>query len=349
VTEPPTSGWPEPAPASLAGPVGAREILWRGLDLNLAASSDVRRASILIGLLGLAAGGPLAAVVIAFGNRLELVNARFDVNGAVALEDLRGLLILVLLIGFGSIVALSIDSQLLAVDVIARRATGRAFVLRSSLEVVRTRFWRLLRANVLIAVILYVPRWVFEQVVAPGGVVRESQFVVLTIIGIVLSIPFAYVATWIVLGQVGARESVRRSWRLARARPPLALVIATVNTLFQTVALFALGSAADILFRIVDALGLTNGSGLGLVPLAVVIGLGIAAAGSLVMTIAALTAGPPVVAFLRLTGDASGLDALRDPDNPFAKPRPVPLVSRPMKIALVAEMVLALLAFGQLA
>ncbi len=78
------------------------------------------------------------------------------------------------------------------------------------------------------------------------------------------------------------------------------------------------------------------------------IGLGIAAAGSLVMTIAALTAAPQVVAFLRLTGDASGLDALRDPDNPFARPRNEPLVSTPMKIALVIELVVALVAIAQL-
>jgi hypothetical protein len=76
--------------------------------------------------------------------------------------------------------------------------------------------------------------------------------------------------------------------------------------------------------------------------------VGIAAAGSLAMTIAALTAGPQVVAFLGLTGDASGLDALRDPDNPFATPRRQPLVSRPMKIALVIEYVLALAALAQL-
>ena len=348
----PTPAPPAPEPAAdepaVAGPVGARDILWRGLDLNLAASRDVREASILVGLLSLAAGGPVAAVLLAFSNRVVDANARLDVEAAIALQGLRGLMVLVLIIGLGAIVALSIDSQLLAVDVIARRATGRPFDLRSSLEIARIRFWRLARANVLIGVILFLPRWAFEQVVAPGGVVRESQFVVLTIVGIILSIPFAYVATWIVLGQVGARESVRRSWRLARTRPSLAVVIAIVNTLFQTVALFALGSAGDVLFRIVDALGLANGTGLGLAPLAVVIGLGIAAAGSLVMTIAALTAGPAVVAFLRLTGDASGLDALRDPDNPFATRRIEPLVSRSMKIALVAELILSVLAIAQL-
>ncbi|HET7031453.1 MAG TPA: hypothetical protein VFI34_13145 [Candidatus Limnocylindrales bacterium] len=344
---------PEPLPesASLRGPVGAREILWKALDLNLAAARDVRRAAILIGLLSLFAVGPLVVAIVAFGTRLDrLAPGGFasELSAISAIQGSRNIVIVVALIALGCLVALSIDSQLLAVDVIARRATGRTFALRPSLEIVRMRFWRLLRANVLIGLILIVPRWVFEQVVAPNGVVRESQFVVLTIIGVVLSIPFAYVATWILLGQVGARESVRRSWRLARARPSLAVVIAVINQLFQAIAIFALGAAAELLLRVVDALGLGNATGLGLLPLAVVIGLGIVAAGSLLVTIAALTAAPPVVAFLRLTGDASGLDVLRDPDNPFAAPRVEPLVTRPMIAALGVELLFGLIAIAQL-
>jgi hypothetical protein len=341
---------PEAAP-SLAGSVGAREILWKGLDLNLAASRDVRAAAILIGLLSLAAAGPLVAAVIAFANRVDrLAPSGFtdDLRVIEAIQGSRNLVLLLLLIALPCLVALSIDSQLLAVDVIARRATGRRFVLRASLAIVRIRFWRLLRANLLIGLILLVPRALIEGFVAPGGVVRESQFLTVTVLGVILSIPFAYVATWIVLGQVGARESVRRSWRMARRRPSLAIVIAIINTLFQTVAIFALGAAADLLFRVADALGLADASGAGLLPLIVVVGLGIAAAGSLVMTIAALTAGPQVVAFLRLTGDAGGLDALEDPDNPFATPRTEPLVTRPMLIALLVELGFAAIAVIQM-
>ncbi len=66
------------------------------------------------------------------------------------------------------------------------------------------------------------------------------------------------------------------------------------------------------------------------------------------VTIAALIVGPQVVAFLRLTGTDAGLTALHDPDNPFATPRVEPLVSRPMKVALVIEAVLAALALVQM-
>ncbi len=342
---------PTPVPEPVAKPVGVVEILGRGLDLNVAASSDVRRVALLIGVLALAAAGPIVAILlIASGQsgELPMIDGQIDFQEVQARNALRGPLELILLIGGLCLVALAIDSQLLAVHVIASRATGRPFVLRPALEVVRLRFWRLARANILVAAILFVPRFVLEQVLAPRGIVIQSQAVVQVLLDLVLSVPFAYVATWVLLGQVGAREAVRRSWRLARARPSLALVIAIVTVGFQTVALVALGSAVDILLGIANALGLDHASGLGYVPLGALFALAIVAAGSLVVTIAALTVGPQVVAFLRLTGADGGLVALHDPDNPFATPRIEPLVSRPMKIALVIEAVLAALALSQL-
>jgi hypothetical protein len=355
--EPPQAG-PSPAepsraePPPLAGPVGPLEIIGRGLDVNVAASSDVRRVAILIGLLALAAAGPIVALELAASGLIGAPSSDGPYSDIVALQGrlnaARILVELSALIGIGCVIALAIDSQLLAVHVIASRATGRAFSLRPALEVVRIRFWRLARANILVGLILFIPRAVIERILAPRGIALQSQSVVQVILDIILSVPFAYLATWILLGQVGAREAVRRSWRLARSRPSLALVIAIVNVAFQTIALVALGSAAEILVRIADALGLDHATGLGIVPLGALLALAIVATGSLVMTIAALTVGPQVVAFLRLTGTDGGLVALHDPDNPFATPRVEPLVSRPMKIALVVEAVLAALAFFQL-
>jgi hypothetical protein len=336
----------------LAGPVGALEIIGRGLDLNVAASSDVRRVAILIGLLALAAAGPIVAFLLAASGGVGGLTVDGQYVDIVALQGrvdtARILAGLSTWIGIGCFIALAIDSQLLAVHVIASRATGRPFSLRPALEVVRIRFWRLARANILVGVILVVPRAVLERILAPRGIALQSQSVVQVVLDVILSVPFAYLATWILLGQVGAREAVRRSWRLARSRPSLALVIAVVNVAFQTIALVALGSAADILIRIAGALGLDRATGLGIVPLGALVALAIIAAGSLVMTIAALTVGPQVVAFLRLTGTDGGLAALHDPDNPFATPRVEPLVTRPMKIALAIEAVLAALALFQL-
>ncbi len=242
------AGEPAAERPPLAGPVGGLEIIGRGLDLNLAASHDVRRVAILIGLLGLAAAGPIVAFVVVASGRgagLPSDGQYVDVIALQARTNIARVLVgLSTWIGFACFVALAIDSQLLAVHVIASRATGRPFSLRPALEVVRIRFWRLARANILVGVILFVPRAVITGILAPRGIALQSQSVVQVVLDIILSVPFAYLATWILLGQVGAREAVRRSWRLARSRPSIALVIAVVNVAFQTIALVALGSAA---------------------------------------------------------------------------------------------------------
>ncbi len=331
---------------------GVREIVSRSLDLNLAASSDVRRTAVLIGLLTLATVGPLIAVVLAIGTRPGgfdwlLVLANGYQPRQVPLDPSAGLLFLVVLaIGAGGLTALSVDSQLLAVIVIASRAVGRPFQLRPALVISRMRFWRLLRANFLIGLILLIPNRVVEQVVSSGGqVTTESQLVILTIIGVILSVPFAYVSSWIILGPVGARESVRRSWRLARSRFRLALVIAIVNTAVATLAGFAIGTGVDVLYRIATFFGLADSAGIGpLVVLLAIVAAGIVALGSLTMTIAALTAGPQVVAFLGLTGDANGLTVVDDPDNPLATPAVEPLVSTPMKAAIAVAAIAGALA-----
>jgi hypothetical protein len=339
--------------AAAAPSLGWRAVLGRGLDLNVAASRLVRGTSIRIGLLVLAAAGPLLLILLAIVQRL----GGLDLNGGVvvqrqilvAIDDAAVPMFVAILIGAYCLAAISIDSQLLSVVLIASTATGRAFDLRAALELVRIRFWRLLRANFLIGLILLVPRWILERVIAPSGVVSEAQFVVLTFVGVLLSVPFAYVSASIVLGAVGARESIRRSWRLARARPSLALLIAIVNVTFQTIAGFALGAGADLLFRLYESLGLDRATGLALfIPLGAILGVAVVAVGSLILTIAALTAAPQVVAFLGLTGFDKGLDALRDPDNPFATPRREPLVTRAMKIGLIVETVFAALAVSRL-
>jgi hypothetical protein len=77
--------------------------------------------------------------------------------------------------------------------------------------------------------------------------------------------------------------------------------------------------------------------------LAAIVALAIVSIGSLVMTIAALTVGPQVVAFLGLTGYSAGLDAGTSAD-PARVLRRAPLVARPMKIALAISFVAAVLA-----
>ncbi len=352
---------PAVAPGRMPQP-SARAVLGQGLDLNVAASKDVRASALLIGLLFVAAAAPLIAIGVALARReggfqwVAFFAQRtwptyLAIDGGTA-----WLIVLAALTSLGCIAALSVDSQLLAVIVIASRATDRAFVLARALAVARQRFWRLVGATFLTGLILALPNWILEGVVAPGGTRTESQFVVLTLIGVVLSVPFAYVAAWIVLGSVGARQSIAQSWRLARMRLRLAILIAIVNIAFQTIAGFAVGAGIDLLARlgILFGLGGTTGSGQ-LVLLAVIVALAIASVGSLTMTISALTSAPQVVAFLGLTGIATGLDDLEDSDDgtsaPVAAPRVsrgAPLVSRPMQVALLAGGIAGSLVFLRL-
>jgi hypothetical protein len=171
----------------------------------------------------------------------------------------------------------------------------------------------------------------------------ETQALLINGLNLLASVPFAYVAAGIVLGGVGAWESIRRSWRLARSRWRLAFLIAIVSTAVAYIAGFALTAGAGVLDRLGAAFGLGTTTGpLQLVVLAVIIAFGLISVGSLVMTIAALTVAPQVVAFLGLTGYSRGLDDAGAGDNPFAQPRIAPLISRPMKVILVINAALTL-------
>ncbi len=344
---PETLPMPAAMPAAMPGTLAT---IGRGLDLNVAASADIRRASVNLGLLSLLSVGPVAALLWAFSDR----QGGFEWFQAVA-RGLRPELVpvgaafaplsaIAAFLGFGCLLALTIDAQLLATVLIGARATGRTTNLRAALRLVRLRFWRYVRASFLIGAILLVPRFLVNQIVMDGqSVGTEAQALVSTAIDLIVSTPFAYVAAGIVLGGVGAQESVRRSWRLSKARWRLAFLIGIVNTGVTYIAGFAVGAGGDILVRLgtVFGLGETMGPGQILV-LAAIIVLAIASIGSLIMSIAALTVAPQVVAFLGLTGYSAGLNAVRDPDdavrdpaNAVASRRAEPLVSSAMVIALV--------------
>ncbi len=327
---------------------GALAIVSRGLDLDVTASRQIRRASLYVGLLSLLCIGPIVAIVWAF----TASQGGFDWIAAISAgetelvpfpvgPDVAWLLPVVILVGIGCLVAVAVDAQLLATVLIGAQATGRRFDLRGGLVLVRHRFWRLVRASVMSLVI---PRLVVQIYVSGGRPVQtETQALLINGLNLLASVPFAYVAAGIVLGDVGAWESIRRSWRLARTRWRLAFVIAIVSTAVTYIAGFALAAGAGVLDRLGAALGLGTTTGpLQLVVLAVIVAFGLISVGSLVMTIAALTVAPQVVAFLGLTGYSHGLDDAGAGDNSFAQPRIVPLISRPMKVILVINAVLML-------
>lgn len=357
VTEPESSPAPPPSAPAVAAMPGVMATVGRGLDLNVAASAEIRRASLYVGLLSLLALGPIAAIGWALSVHegglewLEQIAAGSVATTIPVSSTFELLSFVVLFLGFSCFVAVAVDAQLLAAILIGDRATGRRFDLRAGLALGRLRYWRLIRASLLIGLILLIPRFVINRVVMngePAG--SETQALVSTALEILLSTPFAYVTAGVVLGAVDAREAVRRSWRLARARWRLALLIAVVNTAVSYIAGFALGAGGDILGRLGTAIGVGASMGpLQVVALAAIVAFAIVSIGSLVMTIDALTAGPQIIAFLGLTGYANGLDALKNPDNPLAPRRVEPLIARPMKIALLisgAAAILAVISLG---
>ena len=149
----------------------------------------------------------------------------------------------------------------------------------------------------MIGLILLIPRFLVNQVVMGGRPVgTEAQALIVSAIDILVSTPFAYVAAGIVLGAVGARESIRRSWRLSAARWRLALLIGIVNTAVTYLAGFAVGAGGDILVRLGTAFGLGAATGPAqIVILAAIVAVAIVSIGSLTMTIGALTVGPQIV------------------------------------------------------
>ena len=348
-TPPPSP--PPPSPPIPSEMPGTLATVSRGLDLNVAASREIRRASLYIGLLWLLSIGPIAATLWAFSAKqggfewLQRLARGFRPDFVPVGAGFGEILFVILLIGFGCLVAVAVDAQLLATILIGARATDRRFSLGAAIALVRLRYWRYVRASALVGLILLVPRVLINQVVMngrPAG--TEAQALVSTAIDILVSTPFAYIAAGIVLGAVGARESIRRSWRLARARWRLALLIGIVNTAVTYIAGFAVGAGGDILVRLGTAFGLGGSTGpIQILVLALIVALAIVSIGSLIMTIGALTAGPQVVAFLGLTGYSSGLDALNDPADPSAPPPGAPLISLPMQLALVINAALATL------
>jgi hypothetical protein len=342
VAEPePAAELEQPPPAPAEPPLRAyelptaRRVVTYGLELAYGARSELRRASLYIGLLTVALLGPPIVFAVEFVAHFQLVDAESFANlggDPSAIGIFLGLMFLVYF-AFAGWIAVTIDGQLIAIALLAARASDRPYTLREATIRARQVFWRLVRGSfaagllaVLIEVILIL---IFINLV---GFTSATSFVASLIASIAVA-PFGYLATGVVLGDVGAGEALRRSLRLARARPSIALVVALFTVVTGAIQTFALGAGLDLVFRVGDFLhlGVTGG----VLPLVITI-LGllafVMALGSLNFTVAAIVAAPQVAAFLGLTYYSAGLDRARD--LPPTAPR-FRWITRPM-VALVA-------------
>ncbi|TMF40854.1 MAG: hypothetical protein E6I26_02035 [Chloroflexi bacterium] len=340
------TGIDEPEPSlPERSPPRAVDVVGRAIDLNLGGSAQIRRASIYAGLLFLAAIGPLAALLVAHSIRAGGFDWIIDLIalGRTARVDLGPFAGLVVIVGVGCAIAISVDVQLLAIALIGSRAADRSIDLHAAIGLARRRFWRLVLASIAVGLILIIPRQILAT--ALGNQNAESGVLLSTALDIVLSAPFAYVGAAVVLAPATPLQAVRWSWRMARRRWRLAFLIGVVNTAVSYLAGFAVSAGLDILIRIAIGLGIDRGLGtVQSIELVAIVAVAIVAIGSLTMTIAALTVGPQVVAWLGLGGPVDGIagattGGLTEPTGPDWPRR---LVSRPMQVALVVEAAAAL-------
>jgi hypothetical protein len=324
----------DPVPVEAApAPPGMAEIVSAGIDLNVRLSREIRQLSLYVGALFLAAIGPVAAIAVARSIRdggfdwlIDLLNAAFTGTPI----DLSTPLAIAFLLGAASFVAISVDVQLLATGLLGAGVDGRHLELREAIGLARQGFWRLIFASIAVGLILIIPRQVLGAAIrqsTEGGALLGTAFDVL------LSMPFAYVGAAVVLGGAGPIEAVRQSWRTARRRWRLALVVGIVNTAVSYLSGFAIGAGLDILIRIATALGIDQGLGpIQSLELIAIVAFGIVALGSLTLTIATLSVAPQVVAWIRLGGSTVGIarETAPSPRRPRAR-----LVSWPMTAAFV--------------
>jgi len=305
---------------------GAREVVGRGLQLAYDASAELRRASLYIGLLLFALAGPALIVLIADLPRLRDFPfedpAAFGSERATEFISIFGSLSILATAALLGFVTITIDGTIMAVTILAGRATGRPVTLRQALTRARQVFWRYGAALFVVGLVGQVASTVVTLVSGAAQAELSSGAQLLSVFASTLiTAPFGYVAAGIILGDVDAGTALRRSVTLARARPRLAGVVATFAFLAGVLELFGIGAAVDAVGRIIEFEHLSfDPTGADVLVALPIIAAALIALGSLGLTVAAAVAAPQVVAFLGLTHYSAGLDRARSPLSDAAEP-----------------------------
>lgn len=326
-----------PTPSALPG---TRQLLSVGLDLCLRANPSLRVVSMAVGFQLMGAVGPLVVLLLVLAGRApDLLEVMLDPTAAATEESVSvsGSIFVTGMIGAAALVALTLESRIVAVALLGGHAIGRPVTPLEALRRSRQVFWPVAIAT------FFVQLFVNVVVTVAGSPLGDGDVGLLftTALAALLSMPFVYLVSGIVLGAAPAMEAIRRSSRMAATRWRLALVVAIAETLAQALLVFGLLAGLDILVRISEALGLgLDGGPLATFATIVIALLATAAVGSLVFTVAALAVAPQVVAFVGLTHFGGGLDRARD-GAPGA--RRVRWVSIPMAVGIAMA---ALASFG---
>jgi len=322
---------PEPGPPSPWAelPTTPGRVVSRALDVLTEAGADLRRASFYIGLVFAGLTAPLAILLW----RLTLLPAgAFPEPPILTSRPLDTWLAVVSFIAVAGVVVTGIESRGVGIALLAARLGRRPLPLRDAVQRTRTVFWRLFWLNLLINVPLFFVQRFFEGVAARlfGGE-TEVSVVAAALVTVVLFSPIAYVQAGVVLGDVGPFQAVRRSIGMFAARRRTALMVALFEFGSQFVTLFGLTAGLDLVLRFA---GLADLGASGYAATAALVGILIVAivfaAGTLIFTVATISAAPQVVAFLALTRADQGLTRLRADDRRFR------WMTRPMVAAMAA-------------
>jgi hypothetical protein len=307
---------PPPTEAALAIPLNARGLVKESLDMLTRSDSGLRGASFYIGFLMLVTFGPLVAllalVFVVQGEAIFGSTSWYGLENGPKPEDLAwaGWLAVAAIPGMLGYVAATVEARTLATAVIGARAEGRPLRLVGSISLARKGFWSVLGVQVLVGIVSsFATVFVSLGVLFIIGPVEPISYGVQLVVGLLIGTPVVYVPAAIVLGGTDIAESIRRSFRLARARKTLAVVVTLFGLISQFVVLFGLSAGMDAVARFISGIGLTESFPPPLVvPVAAAF---VFAMGTLVFLVEAIAAAPPVYAFIALTHYTWGLEAGR--------------------------------------
>ena len=266
---PPPPPWlrfvPVPPPITdevRALPLTIRGLVRESLDVLTRSDNGLRGASFYIGFIMLVGVAPVVTLlVLALLAQAPYGGGGFGPREASVGEGLGwvGWLFLASAPGGLAYIAASVEAQGLATAVIGARAEGRPLRLAASIAVVRKRFWQLLGAQLLIGLVTgAIGVLATILITAALGPVEAITYGVSLLLGLLLGAPVVYVPVAIVLGGTGVVESIRRSFRLARARKGLALVVTVFGLVSQLVVLLGVSAGLDAVARFVIGTGLAE-------------------------------------------------------------------------------------------
>lgn len=336
----------EPAPPlQRAKPPRVGESITGALDLCLAASRQIRAVSVYVGVLALVMAGPAIVLVLGLvrqAGSFDAMLAMFGPRGIASRAQQPGPIILLEICGFLAAIgvfALLIEAQIVTTAVLGAAAAGRRIRLRDSLRLSRRVFWQVIVASILVGIVGQIATYVIGEMSHPRSAADVQEvYIVQVIVAAIVTAPFAFFLTGIVIGGVGPIETLKRSVKIAAARWRLAILVASAGSVVSIIEVFALGAGLDLVARFSTAAGLTlNGSpAIALVTVSIIL-VGLVAFASLLVTITALIAAPQVYVFVRMTGYTGGLDRAERRDGSVERTR---LVTRPM-LLLIGFTVLA--------